>query len=234
MDHGSTNKLNIVFVGKNYGRYEDFARDNLFINHLSSARRLFSVVEPFQSNSGKINMYATRLKEGETKADAMARCGTNGMDQYIFLDAVSTMDDSYAKICGREAFVYTVTASGDIERIVMHEFGHSFGCLWDEYVYDDEPRSWYQFGWKTALYWAGYKKQQLKFNETNCCTEANSSLCKAYFSKWVNNSPSYAGCTAPGWFKSSKLSIMQDPWNVNKFNEVSKKILQERLDQYEG
>ncbi|MFH1306122.1 MAG: hypothetical protein ABIH83_00490 [Candidatus Micrarchaeota archaeon] len=235
----ANNPLNIVFVGKNYDSYPEKEREGEFQEDLKEAYKGFFRYEPFTNPGGagldkRIDMYSTRIKSGENKAHAMARCKTNNNDQYIFLEATTDVEDSYADICGGNAYVYIRGAGRVVDKIVLHEFGHSFGCLWDEYIYDEFPRKWYETIWKSAAYELAYEGHAIRYTDTNCAITPYKVRCQEYFSEISSNYQCIEGCTAPeGWWRSSNESIMKYPWERGvEYNDMSKEFIKRRMSAY--
>lgn len=226
-DGNKKGKLNVVFVGKGFEKIYATEWENQFKQKLDASARGFSTIEPFKSKKNKINLYATMITKDENRASAMARCNTNSNDQYIILDADAT-GDSNADICGNEARINLITAINDEDTITMHEFGHSFGCLWDEYTYEPEGiREW--LGHVSNLQFATH---DMLYDDTNCATTVYSVMAKDYFKeKGVGVDKAYSGCTSPDWYRSTETSLMKNAWRPGEFNDISIKYIEKRFSE---
>jgi hypothetical protein len=104
----------------------------------------------------------------------------------------------------------------------VHEFGHSFGELCDEYLTTNSPVN-------------------VAENKIECpnCTTQHSGNPNTPCEKWQNipNTGCYAGCFAPDLYRPAKTSIMgpelENNPNSFEFNEVSKEALEKKLEQFE-
>ncbi|MFA6399937.1 MAG: hypothetical protein WCW44_06265, partial [archaeon] len=141
-------QVNIIIVGTGYGNVTDLERDQKFYDQVSSVITGFNQAEPFASNLSRIRFYATRTNvysgiQGlrSPQAQGMQKCNASNNAYYIILHGDSSAEGGRADICGSTADIYkTLTLTNTkIELYALHEFGHAFGCLWDEYntQYDD-------------------------------------------------------------------------------------------------
>lgn len=204
------NKLDLIFVGDDYDNEMDkFAEDiEVFINGLLN-------YEPFNSQRDKINFYKVDNTE-----DLGCFYGCGGMDRLICCDnlkidqiaidcpydyaIIIVNNDSYGGSGGVNAVSYRVDY-----KVMVHEFGHSFGGLMDEYSY----------GGKSESYASG----------PNC---ASSLLCTEWSD--LNNLEGvgcFEGCTYDNWYRSKQSdSIMLD---LNgDFNPVGERHLSELMERY--
>lgn len=236
-------KLNIVFVGKNYDTLDESIREQRFIKDLGNAVSGFRDSEPFKSSQSKMRFYAFRIPASPSsyaymnpKAAGVAACRTNGNDQYIILDAIQSHGNSNAKLCGGIATVYTSSeADYGVRGLALHEFGHSFGCLWDEYAYVPKNTGWFQAYWPNLLlHKAGYAWHKFSYDQSNCVTNVtNADDCEAYFdSMGVPNQLCWSECTSPNWWRSSVDSVMRNAWTSDEYNKVSQFLISKKLDAY--
>lgn len=247
VNHGlQEGKLNIVLVGTDYEERavpQNGEKDNdkEFEKSVNDVVEAFRTISPFSDEYSKINIFATRVvgvKDKYSRAEAVAsvRCGTNQNDKYIIIDATNPgLVDPFAPICGGRVYIHSDTYD-PFGNVAMHEFGHAFGCLWDEYEYDTQPREWYEFGWKSLIYEFQYEGHLVREGSlgggfTNCAPTPYSVFCKEQFGQWSSNFECIPGCTAPKWFRPSNNSIMRSP-SVNYFNDVSKEIIKKMLSKY--
>lgn len=135
----SLEKLDIVFLGDRYDKnsLSKFKDDsNLFIQDL-----LYH--EPFKSNKNKINFYYV-TKNVESEEDLACqpegrayKCDYNKVREYAFLcpadEIMIVINTNEAK--GASQWSYGTSALGaSAAGVFVHEFGHLFGGLLDEYV----------------------------------------------------------------------------------------------------
>jgi hypothetical protein len=141
-------QVNIIIVGTGYGNVDETKRDETFFMEASSIITAFNKAEPFASNLNKIRFYTTRTNvysglQGlySPQAQGMQKCNASSKDYFIILHGDSTNEGGEAQICGKKADIYKTTklTNTEIGLYALHEFGHAFGCLWDEYdtAYDD-------------------------------------------------------------------------------------------------
>ncbi|MFH1403263.1 MAG: hypothetical protein ABIH11_03235 [Candidatus Altiarchaeota archaeon] len=98
----------------------------------------------------------------------------------------------------------------DVERTLIHETGHSFISLRDEYTY--------------AGYWQGTA-------DKNCV--ASSSQC----SRWDGMDSDHdciAGCSNSNWWRSADQSLMNSQYHNYYFNDVCKHYVTQVLNSYSG
>ena len=229
----STTKLNIVFVGVNYDIEKDAERESAFKADLKEAMQGFGTFEPFSSALARIDFYAFRVPASpyayyymRPKPAGMAACKTGASAQYVVLDRRDSGQPSHAKLCGGIATIYTTRAYGEVTETVMHEFGHSFGCLWDEYV-SAAPNAVL-----VPLFEAGYLVHKWRYDATNCATKAaDVPGCSSYFEKFNTSFTCSKGCTSPSWWRPSENSVMVNAL-YPYYNNVSQKIIGSKLAGY--
>ena len=204
-------KVDIVFLAYNYDKTEDFTSEvNDYINNV------FLKTEPFKSNKKKINFYMIDefvdmgcdikgyLDCNEFKVKQLASQCPN---DYIFvlgkrnkaLDLLSPVRSSaYSNI----AHINTA----DNKKVLLHEFGHVFGGLADEYV--DEN------------YYAGFNAAQYPNCDLNDkCPE-----------KWKNLSARcFIGCSTNKFSRGTKTSIMRDFTKTDSYGVVDENIIKKLL-----
>lgn len=211
IDNGNpADKLDIVFLGCNYTAGETSTFESDVNGHIN---KLFSV-EPFLTNKNKINVHIVNrpdslicyregmcIKTDITEARKMASVCPN--DEIIVLANTS--------LTGGCAYLGSglAKASRSYPWVTVHEFGHSFGGLMDEY--------------KSYGYAATPDQHP---NGPNC---DESPTC----SKWAGTPEDegcYGGCSADNWYRPSDSSIMVGIGD--NFNKVSIKALDEKLGAY--
>jgi hypothetical protein len=140
VSYNGAGRLDIVYVGDDYTSLSSFASDvTTFKNKLLS-------YEPFKSNTNKINIYRV-----DKIVDLGCEYNCNGIARLICCDISKVK--TLASECPADQIVVLVNnnnyggagyISSDVAvsyrgdaRVAVHEFGHSFGDLTDEY--DDDP-----------------------------------------------------------------------------------------------
>jgi hypothetical protein len=143
----SGDKVDVVFVGDGYFDNSELKNDALYIidyDGNDGGNGLMSV-EPFNTNRNKFNFWM--IKAGDT-ISLLEDNGWKFVDRSKALEVASqcTMADqvivlskdsfrSYAFGGGGEAYLSLTSRSrSEWGRLFLHEFGHSFGSLADEYV----------------------------------------------------------------------------------------------------
>ena len=210
-------KIDIVFVGSGFSNVADLARTATEVADVSkNGNGLFNTA-PFSSYLNDFNIWAvadqqtfTSEVQSERQSRRISR-STCSTDQMILLsinprfvshayvqngnggaDAFLTIGCEYLGTCD-----YPLDISGgnygsdktDIIRTVVHEFGHSFGGLSDEYTYTDSS------GKELTT--------NLKPEGSPNCDSASSSP------KWKDiTSTVFPGCSYSNWYRPFHNSIM--------------------------
>ncbi len=224
IDNGdSSSKIDVSFVGDGYSdnqvlkddvaKLVDYDGNNGYNGMMS--------VEPFKSNKNKFNVWI--IKGGNIPADSSNTVLGNipDIEKSLEISAECTSADyqvilskkdfrSFAFFSG-EAFVSVENKiDTDEGRLLLHEFGHSFGKLADEYV---EP----QLG-DRATY-------------PNCAPDTSTAQ------KWwgsVSNTGIFSGCSyVENNIRPTFNSIMRDYWILkDDYGEVNKLALLQILNKY--
>jgi hypothetical protein len=207
-------KIDIVFLG--YG-FDDIAEYNEHINRY--VNNILLEFDPFSKFRDKFNFYRIDDASVECEVKDFIVC-----DQYEIKEAASSCPNDYIiLLVARNAIEDLVrpvrsSAIGNIAKIntadkpfvVVHELGHSFGDLADEYV-DEGYYSDYNF------YADAY---------ANC----DSSPCVSWQN--IENTSCYQGCSLGKYFRPTKDSIMRSLSSAT-FGPVNEKELLKRLLYYE-
>lgn len=136
------NKLDIVFVSDGYA-VEDF---DIFLSHVQSHIETFLSIEPFKSKSNKLNFYYTsQLSNNHCENVYSGRPNTCTDDEILPLAMQCPAYDQIVvltKVSGDHGVSAGsfVISSGESPLVTVHELGHSFGGLSDEY-YTEKPIS---------------------------------------------------------------------------------------------
>jgi len=207
-------KINFVVLPSGYEDYERFKND--FKNLINGWDSLLEI-EPFKSNKERFSFFAVN-----TTRDFECEIGCKGISTLVCCNSKTVLEEAsrcdydsvivlvnsreecgsasyYTKICSKNSYANTV---------LVHELGHSFADLADEYVYAD--------------YFGDYSVGEVR--EINCDEEG----CE----KWKNISEGcYEGCTYSHLYRpAEKYSIMFDLYP--KFNDVCKSHIEELIKNY--
>ena len=199
-------------MADNYDSEEEFGRDAA--TYIST---VFMQTEPFRANIDKLNFYRVYdpYQIGCT-TDSYVRCDDFAVQQiavrcpndYIFVlhkrsEALDTINPVRSSSIGNVAYVNTA----DDKYVAIHEFGHIFAKLADEYV-DDE-------------FYSGFDAQ----NTPNCDAKG----CR----KWARmTSECYPGCTTSGYFRGTLSSIMRDYYSSHEFGSINSKVINSSIEVY--
>ncbi len=208
------NTVDIVFLGYGYTRFDNYVSDvNENIN-------LFLTTEPFKSNKEKINFYRIdKLDELNCEVGEWIRC-----DEFEVKKLASYCHNDYIIILVDrnkvKDFVKPVRSSAvsnmekintaDNKVVVLHEMGHIFGKLADEYV--DEK--YYM---------------NINFNPKdypNCDFPPD---CAGW--KGMNGTGCFEGCSLKKYSRPTEDSIMRS-LDTEKFGPLNENILIKKLSAY--
>ena len=205
-------KIDIVFLGYAYEKADDFSNDvNGYIN-------IFLETEPFKRSSNRINFYRID-KFPDLKCDikdwiqcddfAVKKLASECPNDYIFvLVDRSRIAEMIRPV--RSAAIGNTAKINAAERktVLVHEFGHSFGGLADEYV-DEDYYGATEFNAKTY---------------PNCDT--------APCSKWsLMTKGCYGGCSLGVYNRPTENSIMRS-LRADYFGVVNEHAIEGMLDYY--
>lgn len=207
-------KINFLILSSGYEDIGEFKED--VIDILEGKDSLLEV-EPFKSNKDKFSFLINNFN-----VDLGCELGCRGIDSMICCDNKKVFEaasnchfdslfilfndngfcgsaSSYAKICSKNE---------DRKIILLHELGHSFGDLADEYVYED--------------FYENYNIGEIDL--ANCDKED--------CNKWEDISDEcYKGCSYSSLFRSKESkSIMLDLYP--EFNKVSINQIQKIIDSH--
>ncbi len=204
--------INVVFLSYKHNNKEDFMKS---VNSYVYGQNGFSNIEPFKSNFDKFSFYAvytdsviceinqgTLLCEDSTAKKIASKCPNDYIfvltERNSFLDAVAPVRSSAYLNLGS-------INTADHELVVVHEFGHLFGKLVDEY-WDD----------------SSYKGLSLR-NAPNC----DDKDCK----KWMdfNGTQCLKGCALSSYYRSQDFTIMRNYFKSNKFGVYNEWLLNKLL-----
>lgn len=158
----SRRAIDVAIVGEGYTAAE---MDSFYV-HAARAVGAIMSYEPFKSHSGNFNFVAVEACSSESgvstprlgdwkKTAFSSHFSTFYSDRYLTTGRVFAIHDALTGVAYEHIIVlantdeyggggiynsYTLTAARHplFEPVVVHEFGHSFGGLADEYFYDDD------------------------------------------------------------------------------------------------
>lgn len=214
-------KLNIVFVGSNYINRSKLTQDAL------KYVKVFRKVEPFSSNINKFNFYVS---------NSLIRCDANQIiecDSFTLKKSASMCPNDYVIVLYDRSklkdTVFPLRSSSysniekinilDDELVVVHEFGHAFGDLWDEY---DEDK-----------YYSKFVKID-DFGKLPNCDEMNCPSWRLSNGSYEKGASCYKGCTLSSFYRATKNSIMNNFRRPDgkTFGPVNENILEKKLRYY--
>jgi len=201
----SSNKLDIVFLANNYKNFLEFTSDvDLHTNTLFS-------IEPFASNSNRINIW--RVDENfdlgcygdwaiacdDTKvAEATSNCPS---------DQVIVLTEFGGGACS--GYIRLNTHLEGADRATVHELGHCFGGLLDEYLHEPSENPNIPKG-------------------PNCDDNSCSSWTGILGTDCIKN------CSYTNWYRPTEQSVMNNHYDIRNFyfNPPSIMQLQNLLNHY--
>jgi len=210
----NTTKIRFVILPYNYNDFFEFEND---AKNLLTGKDSLLNVEPFASNLDKLSFSIAMSNQdlqceiGCKKVPTAICCN----DKIVAQEASQCPHDyiivlvKSKEVCGSASYYAKVCSKNSLSSmILMHELGHSFGNLADEYVYSEV------FG--------SYSIGEIK--SANCDT----SECN----KWSSiTSNCFEGCTYSSLYRSEeKDSIMYD--YVPVYNKVCQNEIQNRINNY--
>ena len=193
----SDDRINIVFLASNYKSMEKFRNDVIKHIDLNSRNNGLFSFEPFKSDKGKFNVYYVNETvnlgcslncEG---IQSMICCNDDKVVEAASqcpADQIIVLNDK-PEFCGTATFYAKVCSYGISPIVMVHEFGHSFGGLGDEYNYEEVYPS----------YAKAISLSELNF--PNCA--------KPGCDKWENiSSECWKGCTTSAFYRPTKSNCI--------------------------
>ncbi len=141
-------KIDVTFLAEKYDNLEKFKRDVAYYIDPSGENNGLLGLEPFKSNRGKFNFYFVdqnndlECKLGCFGIDRLVCCNDDKVKQVASQcpsDKIFVLVDT-TQFCGASKDYATVCTITDPRAglVLVHEFGHIFGKLGDEYSYGKE------------------------------------------------------------------------------------------------
>ena len=204
--------LDIVFILINIGEKKYSKAD--FAEFAKPIIEAFKSVEPFSEFKDYLNFYGTIY----TTTDGVGKNSCTKADTKIYL--VDTERRSHASF-GGNSYVYFINEDY-LPLLVLHEFGHSFCKLADEYEYTQKFDPDKFVDGSPAI---------IPTEKANCLGTKN--ICSAKYAKAGDKIDCYDGCSYKGYYRQWFNSIMRNHRsNPQKFNPVSYYTCYEKLRWY--
>lgn len=205
--------IDIVFLPYGYKKFDDFRED------VNKNIKVFLETEPFNSNKEKINFYRIdKLEQLNCEIRQWVSCDEFDVkklasycpnDYIIILIDRNKIKDLINPVRSSAISNMEKINTADNELVVMHEFGHIFGNLADEYV--DEKY---------------YENVDFDPNNYPNCDFPN---CEEW--KNINGTGCFEGCSLKKYSRATKNSIMRS-LNIEKFGPLNEKIITNKLNVY--
>lgn len=216
----SSDKIDVLIIPVDYSNLEEFKLDLERYVDLDSENKGLFFYSPFKNNKNKFNIKF--LDKSYSSSDLGCEIGCRGVpsavccnDKVVSRIAASCSSDhtilliNHDSFCGSASNYAKICAfSNSDERVLVHEFGHIFGGLGDEYSYEMYP---------------GMKRIK-NYNFPNCVSD-----CK----NWPIGVEAgcFSGCGYGEYFRSTDTESIMYTY-VDVFNPISKYYLQQKLDKY--
>ena len=208
------NSIDIVFLPFGYNKFDDFQKDvNKNIN-------TFLEIEPFNSSKDKLNFYRIdKLDQLNCEIDQWIKCDEFEVkklasycpnDYIVILTDRSKIKDLINPVRSSAVSNMEKINTADNRLVIIHEFGHLFGKLADEYV---DEKYYANIGFDPKDY-------------PNCDLPPE---CQGW--KNINETGCFEGCSLNSYSRPTKNSIMRS-LNTEKFGPLNEKILIDKLDLY--
>lgn len=208
------NSIDIVFLGYGYKKFDDFRED------VTKNIGVFLATEPFKSNKEKISFYRIdKLDELSCEIGDWVRCDEFEVkklasycpnDYIIILVDRSKIKDMLSPVRSSAVSNMEKINAADNKLVVLHEFGHIFGGLADEYV---DEKYYSSTGFDPNDY-------------PNCdflpeCAEWGN----------VNGTGCFEGCSLKSYGRPTENSLMRS-LSTEKFGPLNENIIINRLNVY--
>jgi len=229
--------LNVIIGGYYFAAtnesYNYKNRDEDTLTYANMIKNYMSSNDPIGTMN--MNFYVTRFAPNDwvlTKNDLLAKC-KDAADGFTIFVNFYTKGDSFSYMNSMSATIYRAACDRMPNQVensycgeeAVHEFGHGFGGLWDEYTVID------QGGFLAAL-GNTIDKAYFSIHNKNCAVVDNEADCKAYFDNFGVPYKCVPGCSNPGWYRSSDESVMHWDFSSGEYNDVSKVIIHDKIDRY--
>ena len=196
IENNGENKIDIVFLTENLDKQKIQEYIDFFLSS-----------EPFNKHPEKFNFYYSNYNaECELVKDTALYCYSKSLIRNSATcpnDYIIVLADRPSKIRS-SAYLNLISLNiNHNKNVVLHEFGHIFAKLADEYVPSKIPRG-----------------------AENCAKECED------FNQYDSLEGCYEGCSKSDYFRSSENSVMRT-LNSKDYGNLNLKILNENLEEYE-
>ncbi|MBW2974937.1 M64 family metallopeptidase [Candidatus Woesearchaeota archaeon] len=208
------NSIDIAFLGYGYDKYDSFRKD------ANDNIEVFLETEPFKSYQEGINFYQVNKLGGfDCEVGNWVRCDEFSVkkmasycpNDYIFiLVDRSRIKDFIKPVRSSAVSNMEKINTADNKLVVLHEFGHIFGGLADEYV---DEKYYSNIGFDPESY-------------PNCDLPPE---CDEW--KDVNGTGCFEGCSLNRYSRPTTNSIMRT-LSTEKFGPLNERIIIDKLDLY--
>ena len=226
--NSSAKTLDIAFIS------DDFTDMNDFRSEVTKATAIFTTTEPFKSRIEDLKFHTVQssvdLECAFTSQIArLATCNNAVVKQQLntkgvpYDQVIVLVNSPVYGGSGGEIAVVTKQGFAQNKAIFLHELGHSFGRLLDEYAYEGEAQN-------------GVIDNNIHHFGTDSVGDGNCYAGNPPVADWegmVTTADYRKGCSTLNWYSSSQTSIMKDSTSPS-FNIVSQCIFNRRLDDITG
>lgn len=205
----SNEKIDVLFLGYGYNNKTLLAQD---VNDYVSGY-IFQT-EPFLSNKGKFNLWMIDNQQPNCSMSGYIMCDSLSINKiasdcphdYTFV----LVNKNVIRSSIRSSAISNIAKinTRDNKLVILHEFGHTFGGLADEYT-DQYYQSWFDAK-----------------DYPNC----DYSSCPKW--KSMTGTGCLQGCSTNSFYRSVDYSIMRDYDKINTFGALNEKIIADRLGAY--
>ncbi|MBI2139686.1 hypothetical protein HYU14_02080 [Candidatus Woesearchaeota archaeon] len=207
--------LDIVFLGLGYTGFDNFAKD------VDANMKILLAAEPMRSFGEKINLYRIdRFEEMGCEVGDYIKCDEFEVkklaascphDFVIILASRSKIKDFIKPVRSSSVSNMVKVNTADNPSVIIHEFGHAFGSLADEYV---DEKYYSSLGINIASF-------------PNC----DYPECR----KWslMEGTGCFEGCSLSSLARPTKNSIMRS-LQADEFGVLNEGVMREKLEKYGG
>jgi hypothetical protein len=206
------NKIDVVFLGQQYGLLEFIPSADDYIQNI------FLATEPFKSYANSFNFYRIDdLQDLNCKTKDYIFC-----NEYKVKQLASNCPHDYIVVLMKRSKIIDLASplrssaysniininTADDKLVIMHEFGHIFANLADEYVDDS--------------YYADLKQEEYPNCDEQRCT------------KWqeIMGTGCFKGCSLSIYYRATENSIMKNFLSSNEYGILNNKVLSKSLQVY--
>jgi len=206
--------VDVVLLGYGYSKFDDFTKD------VNENVNVFLTTEPFKSNQAKINFHRIdKLDELQCEIGGWIKCDEFEVkklasycpnDYIIILVDRSKVEDLVSPVRSSAVSNMEKINTADNKLVVLHEFGHIFGGLADEYV-DEKYYAYVNFN----------PKEYPNCDYPPECGEWEG----------VEGTSCFEGCSLNRFARPTEDSIMRS-LKTEKFGPLNENILTNKLSVY--